>query len=80
MRLLDVPMRHVDAPRIALLFDRFFAQQSAWLGAGGTLEYGHLEVLASTWNEHCTALDEAQRQALRALAAVEVQEALTGCL
>jgi hypothetical protein len=78
-RLLEVPMRRLDARGRAIVMRRFLREESARIEAGATLTPDHHTLLASGWAAGCEELDAEQRASLRALAHAEVAADLNAC-
>jgi hypothetical protein len=79
VRLLEVPMRRLDARGREIVMRRFLREEQARLGAGVALAADHHTLLASAWDAGCTGLDPEQRAALRALAPEQVAADLSAC-
>ncbi|MDC0746643.1 cytochrome c [Polyangium mundeleinium] len=79
VRLLAVPLLHVDAATCEALLRRFFLREAAFLAEGGSLSPNHHTLLANAWQSVCGELSAAQRQGLRAVAPVEIAPDLTAC-
>jgi hypothetical protein len=79
VRLLEVPMLTMPPAQRESVLERFFAEQSAHLARGGTLDADHHARLAAAWSLGCEGLDPAVVSALRARAPVEVATDLTAC-
>lgn len=78
-RLLEVPMRHVDARTKAALLRRFLRREREWISGGGSLSTDHGSQVARAWEAACADLDDATRLELRALAPPEISAYLAGC-
>ncbi|NVB84823.1 MAG: hypothetical protein HOV81_41015, partial [Kofleriaceae bacterium] len=79
VRLLAVPLRHVDPATATALLRRFFAREASFVAGGGTLTASHHTVLRDAWQSTCAALSPSDRSALRATAPSEVAADLVAC-
>lgn len=79
VRLLAVPLRHVDAATATKLLRRFFVREAAFLVGGGVLTAEHHTLLREAWESSCPSLTASDRGALRAVAPIEVASDLVAC-
>jgi hypothetical protein len=79
VRLLDVPMRRLEAPDRARMMRRFLEEEAARLERGVVLDADHHAALAAAWSAGCDALTPEQLASLRALAPEPVRDDLTAC-
>jgi hypothetical protein len=78
-RLLEVPMRRLDARGREIIMRRFLREESARIDGGATLAPEHHTQLTSGWAAGCEQLDAARRSSLRALAHPDVSADLAAC-
>jgi hypothetical protein len=78
-RLLEVPMRRLDARGREIAMRRFLREESERVAAGIALGPEHHTYLASAWAAGCGTLTPEQRASLRAIAPVDVADDLNAC-
>jgi hypothetical protein len=79
VRLLEVPLRHVDAATAVKLLRRFLAREAAFVAGGGALTAEHHALLREAWGRSCDAFAASDRAALRGIAPPEVAPDLAAC-
>jgi hypothetical protein len=79
VRLLETPMITMPPRQRESVLRRFFAEETAHLARGGTIDDAHRARLTAAWNTGCTGLEPAVVASLRAAAPAEVAADLTGC-
>lgn len=78
VRLLAVPLRHVDATLAARLLRRFLLRARAHEEAGGAFDASFLTLLGDAWSSSCASLDADTRTSLRNVVP-SLSSALSSC-
>lgn len=79
VRLLEVPLRRVDAAMRVRLLRRFFAREALHIDGGGVLSAEHHGLLTNAWRGGCAELSASQRDEVRAGAPSELLPDLVAC-